>query len=387
MSAHEWKGYDGLQPLNFEGRDIETREKYKSLLHRVDWKIRRSNGKLAQWDSRFDSLRDPTQDAYMRVGNCGQDYGIAYECSNGCMMGLPFGCSSRWCLRCEGIEASKRSSRVQKRTERLAQGEDIVWGRAVFTVHSDHAPYCSSKAGSILMQSRAADAICTVLKSEKTQIFGFTTFHPTSSKNPHQLHPHVELIWYHAKLENAKISPMKIHETGILSQIELDYLKDIWGNFYPRSTNLNISYTKELKYGLIRYLVRPMAEDVWYALEQGRLALNDNPATGSEPLTIPARAEAAFREDGGVIFWKGYHRVRYFGAMRNDLFGKNMFVLNKPHIIEPKGDKVCPCCEDGVLAVETSEGKPVHISVGPFHSERHTIMFTNRKSGIVTGAC
>jgi len=213
-----------------------------------------------------------------------------------------------------------------------------------------------------------------VLNVPKRELAVFTTFHPTSSEHPWRLHPHVELIWAHARVNSEGIHPLKLHESGILSGIELDYLKDIWAGHYPKSTNMKVEYLKELKFGKLRYLVRPMAEDVYHAIRNEMLSADE---TG----TIPAQAELAFREDGGVIFWKGYHRVLHFGAFANNCFGKLMKTLYKRAIVPPKATDDCPCCEDGKLTLERDENGPVTVSLSPYHEpEVDHIMFTTWKS-------
>ena len=216
---------------------------------------------------------------------------------------------------------------------------------------------------------------------EKTQLAVFTTFHPTSSKRPWRPHPHVELIWIHADLSSEGIRPLETHESGILTPTQLQFLKAEWIKIFPLTTNLQVSYVKDLTYGFLRYLIRPMAEDVWHALEAGSLGLDrtlDEFALDS--ITIPSEAEDGLREPGGVIFWPSYHRVRWFGALANNRFGPLMESLGKPPIVHPEATLRCPCCDEGVLHLERDEDGPVCVSVDSRAAGTDNIMFTLWKS-------
>jgi len=373
MPTHEWQGFDGFSPLKEDERDERTCEIYSQILHRVAWKVMDMHGKLQPWNPRFENIRAPFVDAYGDVANCGRIRGSVITCPCGAEFARPFGCSNRWCLNCEGIQAAKRAGRMLARTDRISQGESFVWGRCVFTVAEDMQPFCSSKEGSITMQKRAFKAMAKVLNVPKKYLAVFTTFHPTSSKYPWRLHPHVELIWAHAKVTPEGIEPLKLNEKGILKPIELDYLQDIWQNYYPGTKNLNVSYKKELHFGHLRYLVRPMAEDVWYAIKEGRLG-------GDETGTIPPEAEVRFREPGGLEFWKGYHRARWHGAFANNTFGALCRSLNKPRIESPKACIDCPDCKDGELTLDRDEQGIVTVSIMPFGYDIDLIMFTTWKS-------
>jgi len=374
MPTRKWKGFDPFTPLQLEERCERTSKIYSDILHRVGWKIKDMNGKLNPWNSRWENLRDRTVDAFGDVVNCGRWHGNVLSCECGAEYGRPFGCGNRWCLNCDGIQAMKRAGRIQNKTDRLHQGESFVWGRCVFTVHPDHQPICSSKEGSITMQKRAVKSIQKVLDLSKKQFFGFTTFHPTSSKYPDRKHPHVELIWAHADVAGTEIHPLELNEKGILKPIELDYLQDIWQGHYPGTKNLNVSYYKELHFGILKYLVRAMAEDVWHSIREGRLG-------GDETGTIPPQAEVRFREPGGVEFWKHYHRVRWHGAARNNIIGATMRRLNKPRIEPSKPCINCPDCEDGELTIERDEEGIRIVSLSPTHEpDIDHIMFTTWKS-------
>jgi len=223
------------------------------------------------------------------------------------------------------------------------------------------------------MQKRAFAAMSKVLNVPKKNLAVFTTFHPTSSKHPWRKHPHVELIWAHANVSGTEIQVLDCNESGILKPIELDYLQDIWQGHYPGTKNLNVSYKKELHFGHLLYLVRPMAEDVFYAIKEGRLG-------GDKTGTIPPQAEVSFREPGGVEFWKGYHRVRWHGAVANNKWAALMRSLEKPRIESAKPCINCPDCDDGELTIE-KEGEGIRtVSVSPYAHDLHHIMFTTWKS-------
>jgi len=374
MPTQDWRGHNGFTPWNLDEPDTKTSRIYEDVTRRAGYKIMDAQGKLRKWDSRFEGARAPFVDAYGDIVNCGRIRGRVVSCECGAEFVRPLGCRSRFCLYCESILSANRARKVLLKTDRLHQNERFVWGRCVFTVHPDLQIYCSSKEGSDQMMKRAVKAMVKVLDVPKQNLFVYTTFHPTSSKKPWLLHPHVELIWAHANVGKEGIVPLKLHESGILKPIELDYLQDIWQNYYPGTKNLHVSYKKELHFGFIRYLVRPMAEDIWWAIKEGRLDADENG-------TIPALAEIGFRSEGGVIFWPGYQRSRWHGAGSNNTFGGLMRALNKPRIIEPNGCTDCPDCEGGKVTTERTDEGNRTVSLSPYHEpEIAYLMFTTCKS-------
>jgi len=367
MKTRDWKGNNGFSPRNLEEEDWNTCQTYEDLTRRVGWKLQDAQGKLRPWESRHENSFNPFVDAYGSIKNCGRNYGSVFSCECGAEYGFPFGCRDKWCLNCQGILAANLAAKMQSRTDRISQGEDFVWGQVVLTVHPDNFPWCSSKDGSNTMQKRAFETIAEVLDVPKQQLPAFTNFHSTQSKRPWLKHPHVHLTWAHARVDSDRISPMETNENGILKPIELDYLNDLWQDLYPNTENLHVSYKKELNFRHLRYLVRPMADDAWYAIQKGRLE-------------IPT-AEVGLREPGGVEFWKGYHRVRYFGAMANNRFNRLMKHLGKHRIVQPTACIDCPDCEDGILRVERTDEGIRTVSLSPYHEpEIDHIMFTTCKS-------
>jgi len=224
------------------------------------------------------------------------------------------------------------------------------------------------------MMKRVFKMMSKVLDVPKQNLFAFATFHPTSTDEPWKLHPHVEFMWAHANVDSDRIIPLETHESGILKPIELDYMKDIWEDHYPGTKNLKVLYEKELHFGMIRYLVRPMAEDVWHSVRKGFLDVD-------EVGTIPPEAEVGLRREGGVIFWRYYTRVRYFGAAANRKFNAICRGLNKPRIEQPNAVGDCPCCGVGKMEVERDSEGVVTVSLSPYHEpEVDNIMFTTWKS-------
>jgi len=392
MAARRWKGYDGVTPLLHQPDPpkhvARTRDDYRTLLFRVGWQMERRDGRVVPWNPRVDCLRPPDRDAWGAVTSCGRGAAHVYKCSNGCRIAFPFGCADRWCLRCEGFRASQRANKIQERFQRVIQDTNLKVGRVVFTVHPDHHPIAGSKRGSKAIQSRAFDILCTVLGYPNERIAAFTTFHPTSSEHPWRPFPHVELIWIHAAMDSRGILPLNSTKSGLLSPEKLEILKGKWAEIYPLTTNIQVSYIEELSHHFLRYLVRPMCEDVWFAIDNGFLSLDDSKdVLGLAPVTVPSEAEVGLRKEGGVIFWPGYHRVRYFGAMANNRFGPLMDRLGKGPVVHPVGLKECPCC-DGALTLERDENGPVCITLSPYQEpEVDNIMFTLGKSNGRTEDC
>jgi len=377
MPTQSWRGFNGFTPLDLVDTDLDdpkTSRIYEDVTRRVGFKIMDAQGKLRKWNPRYENIRAPFVDAFGDIENCGRIRGRVVSCECGAEFVRPFGCRNRFCLNCENVLAANRARKALLKTGRLHQNERFVWGRCVFTVHPDHQPTCSSREGSDKMRKRAFKSMVKVLDVPKQNLFVYTTFHPTSSKKPWLLHPHVELIWAHAKVTSEGIEPLKLHESGILKRIDLDYLQDIWQNHYPGTKNLNVSYKKELHFGFMRYVVRPMAEDIWYSIREGRLDADENG-------TIPAQAELGFRQEGGVIFWPGYQRSRWHGAASNNTFGGLMRALNKPRIVEANGCTDCPDCEGGKVTTETTDEGIRTVSLNPYETcEVDYLMFTTCKS-------
>jgi len=342
----------------------------------------RYDGTRTGWNIRNDSMRDPMWDAFSTVVQCGLGSGHAYACENGHRYGLPFGCGSRWCMHCEGMQAGNRANRILDRLKRVSHGEDFRFGRAVLTVHPNSAAVCSSEQGSKDMQKRAVEVLCESLGVVRARIGAWTTFHPTSSKHPWRLHPHVELMWAYADISPDGIQPL--HEL-----VSAEVLKEKWAAIYPGSTNINLSYEDEPGFGLLRYQVRPMAEDVYHALAENRLLLDrTQDMHGTEPVTIPAHAEIALRQPGGVTFWKSYHRVRWHGAFANNRFGRLMEELGKPAIRGYLFSRECPSCKSEDFALERDGNGPVIVNVDPFNEmEIDGVMFTLCKSSIQSEGC
>jgi len=382
-----WKGYPSLAPKYVKSETKEnTIADFKTLLHRVGWNMLRTDGSVVPWSERYDCLRRPTYDAYGKVGFCGVKSGHAYDCTNGCRVGMPFGCSDKWCCHCEGCQSVKRAGKILDRFNRILQGTEFVCGRIGFTVGKENNATAGSLSGSKKMVRQAFKTLCEVHKIGPEKIAAMGTFHPTSSDFPWNKHPHVELLYVHAKIDSEGMDPLPIGEDGILSKQQLDLLKKKWGARYPQSKNIHVSYVPELSLRFINYLVRSMIEDVWYALDQGRLKIDrSKDELGLDPITIPPEAEAGLRADGGVTFWKNYRRPVYFGAMSDRHFNRLMESLDKPPIVHPKGIKECPCCEGGELTLERDEEGPVTVSFSPHDPFDGPIMFTNGKTNTKTG--
>jgi len=374
MPTRDWKGMYGFSPRNLEKEDPETCRKYEALTRLVGYKLLDTEGNLRPWESRHENTMKPFTDSYGSIIDCGRHFGIVFNCECGAEFGFPFGCRDKFCLNCQGVLAAKLAAKIQLKTDRLHQDEDFVWGQVVFTVHPDHWPYCSSKEGANTMQKRAFETTAEVLGVPKTNLAAFTNFHSTSSKRPWLKRPHVHLTWAHANVGNEGIVPLETNEKGVLKPIQLDFMNDVWQEHYPGSENLHVSYKKELHFRHLRYQVRPMADDVFYAIQAGRLDVVENG-------TIPAIAEVGLRAKGGVEFWKGFHRVRHFGAFANNRFNRLMMSLGKHRIVQPKTCIECPDCEDGILTVERTDEGNRTVSLSPYHEpEIDYIMSTTCKS-------
>jgi len=386
MNGSQWKGYENDVPLYCESETIEkTRADFNLLRYRVAWKMLRTNGNMVRYDERRDRLRKPDYDAHSECLHCGRGYGRAYDCTNGCRIGIPFGCAGDWCLRCEAKEASKRAGKVLDRFNRILQDTNLKIGRMVFTVHPENYAIAGSKSGSKRMMSQAFNILCLVLGVEPKRLAAFATFHPTSSEEPWVKKPHVELLWVHANIDSKEIRPLPIGEDGVLSEMQLDLLKEKWAARYPQTTNIWVKYYDELKHSKVRYMVRPMVEDVWYAIDKGFLEIDQSKdVLGLEPVTIPPEAEAGLREEGGVNFWKSYTRVRYFGAMTNRHFKGLMQSLDKPPIVHPNGFHDCPACSGGELEMERDEHGPIAVSFSRHFPFDGHILLTTRKSNTKT---
>ena len=339
MNMRSWDGYSSCVPSSASGASGTS---YRSLLRRMD------------------SLRLLPWGTLSTISRCGTGMFIsAHSSLCGVYTALPVGCGLQFCLHCGNRATSKKTSRLHSIVDRVAAailqttGTRPKSGRAVFTVHPEWQSFASSRSGSLSLAKQATSALCDVLGIELRGLPCWTSFHPTSSSKPWTLHPHVEVHWLHFDMENMRHLPsnrsiLDVHDLALAWKSQR-----YGGSAYPHVDW--IQNTKAL-WGRIRYALRPMTEDVWYALDEGRLSADIDEDT--------ARSLAG---PGGVTFWPHYRRYMARGWLADRGRQKRLEALLEPLglAMPGSGPVPCPLCDQRECTVHFSEGilKPDHPDV------------------------
>ncbi len=392
-----WTGFKGDVPLKRAVSDLEAdlvdhhARGYLDLLARLEVVMGES------------SVEDC---ARFSVKDCGLKRGSMMGCKNGHLSWLPHGCGSKWCMRCSAREADRRTSRLHHDILQVLTGARLLgsrWrrahdhtrppavvGRAVFTVAPSHLEGLNdfddqgspvvADATPILdsLLKTAGDTLVDVLGAGRREVAAFLTPHPTSSKRPWMMHPHVEAVWVHARFDSEAREVEPLPWGSAKGPVDHEALGDAWRERWAGSIDPNLSYLTYDKEGeawingrngqslrsLLRYQVRPMTEDVWFALYHKRgwvlkaplydlsapivNGFADNEGTILKGFEI----ERSLSRTGGVCFAPRYHRVRRIGLLSNRYFSENLAWMSEecgldlvPVSRMPR--RVCECRECG----------------------------------------
>ena len=401
-----WTGFAGDVPPKAIVEELDpvivthTSEQYLRLLARLDVQ----HGEDAVEDC-----------ARFAVIDCGLLRGSAMACRNGHLSWMPHGCGSKRCLRCAAREADRRTGRLHhdlrqilkasrdlsSRWRRLymAKRPPLAVGRAVFTLAPKHTEGLNefedgfpviADATPLLdrLLSTASSALLASLDLSRSEAVVFATPHPTSSKRPWMMHPHIEAVWIHARFdaENREVEPLEW--TGSPGILDREALGDHWREHWPGSNDPNLQYqtrdsdsdrwmnkaTGQSLRSLLRYQVRPMHEDVWFSLYHGRAwLLKSNLYEDDEPIANGYadreggqilkgfEIERGLQRSGGVCFRPGYHRVRRYGILSNRYFSKALGWL-----ADESGLELIPASRMPRAACECSEcGEALRILIDP----------------------
>jgi len=264
------------------------------------------------------------------------------------------------------------------------------------------------RKGSGQVQSRAVEALCRTLQIKRTNLAVFTTFHPTSSKRPWKSFPHVEMCWLHAQLDEqgGKALPWASRIEGHL--IDVERMREEWQRRYPDSVNIQSSWFSwskdhgdfvERRRGrkpwrlsrYMRYALRPFTEDVWHACDPrpvprlwtvngdrwdvDKVLIRGNDADG---VRVDSQSIVeGLDSEGGVLLWKGYHRVRRYGWLRAQGFQARQGALEAAQGLssasedEGCGCGTCPECGGALRVILNADGRTdlVHPRLDPIDAQ------------------
>lgn len=323
---------------------------------------------------------------------CGQGAGLHRECANEHGYWTPLGCGSPWCLRCSGVAADARASRVHRDFRALADTCAVITGkrppvvRIVLTLSDEARPSVigSGRLGASEMLRHARRCIRRAVGSDGTLPL-MLTFHPTSSSRPWLKRPHIEAF---ALWSDVGEQPRAIAWAEPGRPLEAETLRSSWSSLYAGSVELHASYysydpvkDRYVRPGrgegqslasALRYALRGFNEDVWWAAAGGSLGVpggsmvelldpRRRPAlrgTGSSPDEVVTGLEAP----GGVLLWPGFHRVRRSGALASRGFQARLMHLRERAGLTPlESFDICPCpeCSERLVAetYEDDEGR------------------------------
>ena len=396
MSVGAWSGYAFDVPgspradSRYPGAELDLRRLlYARALSQLEKRpedplLGYAMDRSALWDSR----------------HCGRGSGLHRICEGEHEMFTPLGCGSKWCLRCLGLAADVRTSRVHADLLAIADAAaDLSAVRApvvrlVLTLSPKARPLVTAAARNgandlirharrILVRAAGSDGSMPVM----------LTFHPTSSSRPWVKRPHVEAFALWSDVGDDDARPLSWSDGGPL---DVGAVRESWSELYPGSTVLEASYYRfdtssggyarpgrqrpQTLQSALRYALRPFQEDVWWAVAERKVGV---PGGEMHELLNPWREPElrgsgstsgevvqGLEDTGGVLLWPRFHRVRRYGALAARGFRARLESLyaalgQKP----PAWSPVCPCpeCGERVACVmdEGEEGRRFPVLLPP----------------------
>ena len=140
---------------------------------------------------------------------CGRSSGMTFTSGCGHSGIVPLGCQKKICLHCMDYRTRERVRKIFDIIHTLSfwihedTGMFPPLGRANFTVPEDQRGFVASRDGSLRFAKEAHQALLSELGVQADHLPVWTTFHPTSSKEPWKSHPHIEVHWIHAEIRDS----------------------------------------------------------------------------------------------------------------------------------------------------------------------------------------
>jgi len=372
----EWRGYAFDEP---SGTWPEAKYREELALRRLLW---------ARLMTQVGKSVGSKESALWRLRTCGRGSGLVRSCENGHDYFTPLGCGSPWCLRCQGMNADLRAMRVHRDIRALSEVADkpaVVRIQLTLSPRDRESVIRCGREGTNAMVHHARKAIVSASGSDGT-IPLMVTMHPTSSKRPWIKAPHVHATAIWADMNESGTSMLPWSDSG---PVDLDAIKEAWGDAYSSSSVVRASYHKHdpecglyvrndgLRLGrALRYDLRPFQEDVWVALAERRMGV---PGGSMRDISNPWREPTAWaqgttsyqepleqlQDDGGVLLWPRMHRVRRYGALAPRGFSKRLGAMRESCGIDREDDSpmcACPDCGEALVCRRNEEGRVVLMS-------------------------
>ena len=335
----------------------------------------------------------PVAPVLVKARSCGRGAGLRRICDGDHSFFTPLGCGSPWCLRCSGLAADMRASRVHRDLRALAdvcakissRRPPIV--RIVLTLSDEaRAPVIEGGRSGAAEMLRQARRVLTKAAGSNGTMPLMLTLHPTSSSKPWLKRPHIEAFALWLDLEGYDVQPLPWLEPG--RPVDVEAVRSGWSAMYPGSIDLHASYyrwdeksesySRRSRQGrqslswALRYALRGFNEDVWWSAAKGTLGAPG----GSMAELLNPRREPALRGDGthsaevvagleaegGVLLWPRMHRVRRSGALASRGFRARLAALHAAAGSSvPDWSPICKCPECGERLIadtyEDDEGR------------------------------
>ena len=388
-SLESWRGYAFDRPRSarwesvYPGAELNLRRLlWARFLSQID-KRPKAPGLAALehsalWDSR----------------TCGWGAGLVRECQDaGHRYFTPLGCGSKWCLRCAGFAADMRAMRVHRDLRELSNLAAKISKvqpaalRIQLTLNPESRDRIieEGRAGANRLIQDGRKAIIEASGSNGSLPL-MMTIHPTSSKRPWIQNPHLHAVALWADMDENGAAPLSwANEKGPL---DIEALRESWGNSYEGSSVVHASYFTADENGLysrppsrgkrsrqslasaLRYDLRPFQEDVWAALADRRLGVPGGsmlellnpwrkPTLRCEGDVPDSELPQRLTQDGGVLMWPRFHRVRRYGALASRGYSRRVESLHRlaGTNLEDR-TPICDCPECGsILRVVMEEGE------------------------------
>ena len=392
-SIEKWRGYAWDLP---SGTIVEKKYKESELsLRRLLYA--RVLSQLDKRPSYPDSSYACDLSALWDVRYCGKGYGLNRRCENDHGFFTPLGCGKSWCLRCSGLLAEMRTSRIHNdirtMTDILADHtrRRVPIVRVVLTL----SPNCKEsiiqggRKGANEMIKQARKVMVRAANSDGTMPM-MVTFHPTSSSRPWIKSPHIEVFAIWCDVGDTSATPLSWSNNG---PIDVDKLRDEWTGVYPGSVQFDahfFQYNPEKRCYLrdnqtlrsaLRYALRPFEDDVFWATSEGTLGIPGGKMSELlnpwRPPTLRGKGESdpkviveGLQGEGGVRLWKSWHRVRRYGTLSSRGFRTRIESLYRSiGKIPPDEVHLCECPEcNKTLRVVTYEDDDGNVRVDLLHS-------------------